>query len=50
MGLKFERTDDLDKLFDSFAIDPKKKEMPIEELEKQVVNSENKKDDKKNGK
>jgi hypothetical protein len=24
MGLKFERSDDLDKLFDSFAIDPDK--------------------------
>jgi hypothetical protein len=35
MGLKFERTDDLDKLFDAFAVDPKKVEMPKEELEKQ---------------
>ena len=24
MGLKFERTDNLDKLFESFAVDPKK--------------------------
>lgn len=35
MGLKFDRSDDLDKLFDSFVVDPKKKEMPIEELVKQ---------------
>lgn len=35
MGLKFDRSDELDKLFDSFAVDPKKKEMPLEELEKQ---------------
>ncbi|MGC6768545.1 SPJ_0845 family protein [Enterococcus sp. LJL128] len=28
MGLKFERSDDLDKLFESFAVDPKKKEKP----------------------
>lgn len=25
MGLKFEKTDDLDKLFESFAVDPDKK-------------------------
>ena len=25
MGLKFERSNDLDKLFDSFAVDPLKK-------------------------
>lgn len=36
MGLKFESTNDLDKLFDSFALDPKKVEMPKEELEKQA--------------
>ncbi|MHC5226720.1 SPJ_0845 family protein [Enterococcus sp. LJL99] len=36
MGLKFERSDDLDKLFDSFAVDPKKVEMPKEELEKEA--------------
>lgn len=45
MGLKFERANDLDKLFDSFATDPKKKEMPIEELEKQAAeNTDIKKD------
>ncbi|WP_267491492.1 MULTISPECIES: SPJ_0845 family protein [unclassified Enterococcus] len=32
MGLKFERVDDLDRLFESFAVDPKKKEKPQEEL------------------
>lgn len=26
MGLKFERTDNLDKMFEAFAIDPDKKE------------------------
>ena len=34
MGLKFERSNDLDKLFDSF-VDPLKKEVPLEELAKQ---------------
>ncbi|MBP2100706.1 SPJ_0845 family protein [Enterococcus rivorum] len=47
MGLKFERSNDLDKLFDSFATDPKKKEMPIEELEKQVTKKDTKKEDQK---
>lgn len=49
MGLKFERSNDLDKLFDSFAVDPKKVEMPKEELEKQAENekkSKNKKETK----
>ena len=27
MGLKFERTDNLDKLFESFAVDPEKKQL-----------------------
>lgn len=40
MGLKFERSDDLDKLFDSFAVDPKKVEMPKEELEKKAKDNE----------
>ncbi|WP_321388924.1 SPJ_0845 family protein [uncultured Enterococcus sp.] len=31
MGLKFESSDDLDKLFESFAIDPKDKEKPKKE-------------------
>ena len=26
MGLKYDKKDDLDKLFDSFAVDPKKKD------------------------
>lgn len=33
MGLKFESSDDLDKLFESFAIDPKDKEKPKKEEE-----------------
>lgn len=40
VGLKFERTEDLDKLFDSFALDPTKVEMPKEELEKQAAKAE----------
>ena len=28
MGLKFERTDNLDKLFESFAVDPEKTVAP----------------------
>ena len=47
MGLKFERKDDLDKLFDAFAVDPKKNEMPKEELEKQASTAEQKKENKK---
>ncbi|WP_207696580.1 hypothetical protein DOK67_0003248 [Enterococcus sp. DIV0212c] len=42
MGLKFESPNDLDKLFDSFAVDPKKKEMPKEELEKKAIEAKNK--------
>ena len=48
MGLKFERSNDLDKLFDSFAVDPLKKEVPLEELAKQrqeVKKEEAKKDE-----
>lgn len=33
MGLKFERTDDLEKLFESFAVDPKKVSLPNQEKE-----------------
>ncbi len=33
MGLKFERSNDLDKLFDSFAVDPLKKELPKQRQE-----------------
>lgn len=34
MGLKFESSDDLDKLFESFAIDPKDKKEPEPKEEK----------------
>ena len=34
MGLKFERSDDLDKLFDAFAVDPNKKVEKNDALEK----------------
>lgn len=34
MGLTFKREDNLDTLFDSFAIDPDKKEVPKKETEK----------------
>ncbi|EOH99385.1 hypothetical protein ABID30_001612 [Enterococcus rotai] len=47
MGLKFESTNDLDKLFDSFALDPKKVEMPKEELEKQAAKAQQKEAKKK---
>lgn len=42
MGLKFERSTDLDKLFDSFAVDPTKIEIPKEELEKQAQEAKKK--------
>lgn len=42
MGLKFERSNDLDKLFDSFAVDPTKIEVPKEELEKQAQEAKKK--------
>ena len=34
MGLKFERTDNLDKLFESFAVDQKKTVAPKEEIDR----------------
>ena len=34
MGLKFERTDNLDKLVESFAVDPKKTVAPKEEIDR----------------
>ena len=34
MGLKFEKTDDLDKLFESFVVDPEKKVQKNEEIDK----------------
>ena len=43
MGLKYERTDDLDKLFESFAVDPKKKEKE-EEDKKQNEKPQDKKE------
>lgn len=47
MGLKFERSNDLDKLFDSFAVDPLKKEVPLEELDKTTTRRTKKKKNKK---
>lgn len=35
MGLTFKREDNLDTLFDSFAIDPDKKEAPKKETDKE---------------
>lgn len=34
MGLKFEKTDDLDKLFAEFAIDPDKEVAPKEDIDR----------------
>ncbi len=34
MGLKFERTDNLDKLFESFAVDPEKTVASKEEIDR----------------
>lgn len=34
MGLKFERTDHLDKLFESFAVDPEKTVASKEEIDR----------------
>ncbi len=34
MGLKFEKTDDLDKLFESFVVDPDKKVQKDEDIQK----------------
>lgn len=50
MGLKFERTDNLDKMFEEFAIDPDKKEKE-EKAKREVVERflepENKKEEEK---
>ncbi|GCF94493.1 hypothetical protein NRIC_23840 [Enterococcus florum] len=48
MGLKFERTDNLDKLFEEFAIDPDKKEeiQPNEKIEQFLKAEDKKKEDK----
>lgn len=40
MGLKFERTDDLEKLFDSFAIDPTAVDKPEEEQQTDLEEDE----------
>lgn len=45
MGLKFEKTDDLEKLFDDFAIEPTKKVAPNENIDKFL--KPNKEEDKK---
>jgi hypothetical protein len=34
MGLKVDRVDDLDKLFENFAVDPDKKVQPTEDIQK----------------
>ncbi|MBH1065237.1 hypothetical protein FSB96_04490 [Enterococcus faecium] len=52
MGLKFERTDNLDKLFESFAVDPEKTVAPKEEIDrflKPQPQNEKKKDKKQKG-
>lgn len=49
MGLKFERTDNLDKLFESFAVDPEKTVAPKEDIDrflKPQPQNEKKKDKK----
>ncbi|MCC9081851.1 hypothetical protein LOS20_04490 [Enterococcus faecium] len=53
MGLKFERTDNLDKLFESFAVDPEKTVAPKEEIDrflKPQPQNEKKKDKKQKSK
>lgn len=49
LGLKFERTDNLDKLFESFAVDPKKTVASKEEIDRflKPKNDEKKRTDKK---
>lgn len=48
MGLKFEKTDDLDKLFESFAVDPDKKVQKDEDIQK-FLKPKNEQTDKKKG-
>lgn len=48
MGLKFERTDNLDKLFESFAVDPEKTVAPKEEIDRFLKPELEKKKEKKN--
>ncbi|EOH90042.1 hypothetical protein I588_04284 [Enterococcus pallens ATCC BAA-351] len=47
MGLKFERSDDLDKLFEEFAVDPDKKKdiQENKDLEKFLKPKDKKKDE-----
>ncbi len=47
MGLKFERTDNLDKLFESFAVDPEKTVASKEEIDRFLKPKEEIKKDKK---
>lgn len=47
MGLKFEKTDDLDKLFESFVVDPEKKVQKNEEIDKFLKPKTEKTDKKK---
>lgn len=46
MGLKFEKNDDLDKLFESFAVDPDKKVQKDEDIQK-FLKPKNEQTDKK---
>ncbi|HJG22901.1 MULTISPECIES: SPJ_0845 family protein [Enterococcus] len=47
MGLKFERTDNLDKLFESFAVDPEKTVTSKEEIDRFLKPKDDLKKDKK---
>ena len=47
MGLKFERTDNLDKLFESFAGDPEKTVASKEEIDRFLKPKDDLKKDKK---
>lgn len=48
MGLKFEKTDDLDKLFESFVVDPDKKVQKDEDIQK-FLKPKTEQNDKKKG-
>ena len=47
MGLKFERTDNLDKLFESFTVDPEKTVASKEEIDRFLKPKDDLKKDKK---
>ena len=47
MGLKFERPDNLDKLFESFAVDPEKTVASKEEIDRFLKPKDDLKKDKK---